>query len=129
MDKTKRSTHTKKRNDLILITALVLIVLSALLVLFLLREEGGTVRITKDGELWGEYSLSEDRTVEIVGEDGYNRLIIEDGEAYMEYASCPDGICVSHRPVKFDGESIISLPTRVVVEIYSAGENAPDIIS
>ena len=129
MDKTKRSTHTKKRNDLILITALVLIVLSALLVLFLLREEGGTVRITKDGELWGEYSLSEDRTVEIVGEDGYNRLIIEDGEAYMEYASCPDGICVSHRPVKFDGESIICLPNRVVVEIYSAGENAPDIIS
>lgn len=129
MDKTKQSTHTKKRNDLILITALVLIVLSALLVLFLLREEGGTVRITKDGELWGEYSLSEDRTVEIVGEDGYNRLIIEDGEAYMEYASCPDGICVSHRPVKFDGESIICLPNRVVVEIYSAGENAPDIIS
>ena len=129
MDKTKRSTHTKKRNDLILITALVLIVLSALLVLFLLREEGGTVRITKDGELWGEYSLSEDRTVEIVGEDGYNRLIIEDGEAYMEYASCPDGICVSHRPVKFDGESSICLPNRVVVEIYSAGENAPDIIS
>lgn len=129
MDKTKQSTHTKKRNDLILITALVLIVLSALLVLFLLREEGGTVRITKDGELWGEYSLSEDRTVEIVGEDGYNRLIIEDGEAYMEYASCPDGICVSHRPVKFDGESIICLPNRVVVEIYSAGENAPNIIS
>ena len=129
MDKTKQSTHTKKRNDLILVAALVLIVLSALLVLFLFRREGGTVRVTKDGKLWGEYSLREDRTVEIVGEDGYNRLIIEDGEAYMEYASCPDGICVSHRPVRFDGESIICLPNRVVVEIHASGENTPDIIS
>ena len=129
MDKKEQSTHTKKRNDLILIAALILIVLSALLVLFLLREEGGTVRITKDGELWGEYSLRENRTVEIVSEDGYNRLIIRDGEAYMEYASCPDGICVSHRPVRFDGESIICLPNRVVVEIDASGENVPDIIS
>ncbi len=129
MDKNEHATHTKKRLDLILVAALVLIVLSALLVLFLLRQEGGTVRVTKDGELWGEYSLSEDRTVEIVSGDESNQLIIKDGEAYMQYASCPDGICVSHRPVRFDGESIICLPNGVVVEIQSSGKDVPDIIS
>lgn len=119
----------KTRNDLILIAVLLLVVAGAALILFLSRTPGDTVVVTVDGQLWGEYSLSEDRTVEIKNGDGYNLLVIEGGKAYVRQASCPDGICSSHRPISHNGESIICLPNKVVIEIRSSGSDQPDIIS
>ena len=54
---------------------------------------------------------------------GTNRLVIEDGTARMEWADCPDQICVNHRPVSRNGESIICLPNEVVVSV-KGGEEA-----
>ena len=119
----------KLRNDIILISAILFIVLTAALGLFLFRKAGDTVTVTVDGRLFGEYSLSENRTVEIKNGNGYNLLVIEDGKAYVKEASCPDGICSSHRPVSSDGESIICLPNKVVVEIHAKSQNEPDIIA
>ena len=119
----------KLRNDIILISAILFIVLTAALGLFLFRKAGDTVTVTVDGRLFGEYSLSENRTVEIKNDNGYNLLVIEDGKAYVKEASCPDGICSSHRPVSSDGESIICLPNKVVVEIHAKSQNEPDIIA
>ena len=75
------------------------------------------VKVTVDGELYGIYSLQKDQKVEIKTENGYNILVIEDGKAYVKDASCPDGICSSHRPIKHTGASIICLPNKVVVSI------------
>lgn len=122
-------TGQKTKNDLILIAVLLLVVAGAALILFLSRTPGDTVVVTVDGQLWGEYSLSEDRTVEIKNGDGYNLLVIEGGKAYVRQASCPDGICSSHRPISHNGESIICLPNKVVIEIRSSGSDQPDIIS
>jgi hypothetical protein len=87
------------------------------------------VVVTVDGQLFGEYSLREDRTLEIRSGDGYNLLVVEGGYAYVRSASCPDGICAAHRPVSHEGESIICLPNKVVVEIRSVGGDQPDIIA
>ena len=122
-------TGQKTKTDLILIAVLLLVVAGAALILFLSRMPGDTVVVTVDGQLWGEYSLSEDRTVEIKNGDGYNLLVIESGKAYVRQASCPDGICSSHRPISHNGESIICLPNKVVIEIRSSGSDQPDIIS
>lgn len=122
-------TGQKTKNDLILIAVLLLVVAGAALILFLSRMPGDTVVVTVDGQLWGEYSLREDRTVEIKNGDGYNLLVIESGKAYVRQASCPDGICSSHRPISHNGESIICLPNKVVIEIRSSGSDQPDIIS
>ena len=62
--------------------------------------------------------------VEIRQEDGsYNILRIRDGKAEITEASCPDKICVKHRPVHGQGESLVCLPNRLVVEI----ENGEDL--
>lgn len=119
----------KLKNDVILIVTLLLVVGLAALVSFLLRSEGDTVVVTVDGQLFGEYSLREDRTLEIRSGDGYNLLVVEGGYAYVRSASCPDGICAAHRPVSHEGESIICLPNKVVVEIRSVGGDQPDIIA
>ncbi|MBE6694175.1 MAG: NusG domain II-containing protein [Ruminococcaceae bacterium] len=121
---------TKKlRNDIILISALLLTVLIAALALFLLRVKGDTVTVSVDGKLFGEYSLGDARVVEIQSGDGYNILVIEDGKAYIRQASCPDGICSSHRPIGHGGESIICLPNKVVIEVHTQDQRTPDVIS
>lgn len=130
---TKKESSPKKgrkiRNDIILISAVLLIALIASLALFLTKEAGDTVTVTVGGELFGEYPLSEDRTIEIKSGDGYNLLVIENGKARVERASCPDGICSSHRPVEHGGESIICLPNKVVIEVRTTDADEPDIIA
>lgn len=122
-------TKLKAKNDVILTCAILFVALAAALGLFLFRKAGDTVTVTIDGKTFGEYSLSENRTVEIKSDNGYNLLVIENGKAYVSEASCPDGICSSHRPVGNNGESIICLPNKVVVEIHAKAQNEPDIIA
>ncbi|MBQ9132049.1 MAG: NusG domain II-containing protein [Clostridia bacterium] len=124
------SVATRKfKNDMILIGGLLLVIALGAMILFLLRTPGDTVVVTVDGRAFGEYPLSRDREVELHSENGYNLLIIREGKAYVSQASCPDGICSSHRPISKSGESIICLPNKVVVEIRTQNKNQPDLIS
>ena len=123
--------NIKIKNDIIFIGVLLLIFALAGGALLLFREEGSSVEVKIDGELYGVYSLSKDQRIEIrTGENGeqYNVLVIKDGRAYVESASCPDGICASHRPISYKGASIICLPNKVVIAIISETEDGPDII-
>jgi len=123
---------TKKhniRNDIILIVALLLVAVIGALYLFVFRSSGNTVKVTVDGKTYGVFSLNENITEDIhTGKDNLNRLIIRDGKAYMETATCPDGICVAHKPIFRDGESIVCLPNRVVVTVTTNDADSPDIV-
>lgn len=70
--------------------------------------------VTVDGSLFGTYSLEEDREISI-GEG--NRLRIEGGEAFMTWASCPDGLCIRQGRISRVGETVVCLPHQVVVEV------------
>lgn len=123
----------KRKNDLIFITALLVILTLSGLAFFLCREEGDVVAVEIDGKEYGTYTLSEDRTIEIrTGENGeeLNRLVIRDGKAFVEIATCPDGICAAHKPISREGESIVCLPHRVVitVRISHSGDGTPDVV-
>ena len=125
----------KIRNDVLFIGILLVVLILAGLGFFLLREEGDVVEVTVDGELYGVYSLLEDTVVEIrTGKNGeaVNRLVIRNGEAFVEHASCPDGICADHRPIFRERESIVCLPHRVVITVRraegTAQAPAPDIV-
>ena len=127
------STNKRKiRNDIILIFSLIVILGIIGLCFMFFRGEGNTVTVTVDGKIFGTYSLDEDISVEIrTGENGENLnvLVIEDGRAYVKNATCPDGICASHKPIFRNGESIVCLPHRVVITADSVDSNQPDIIS
>lgn len=121
-----------RRNDVLLIACLLLAAAVGLVYLFFFRRTGDTVQVTVDGALYKTYSLSQNVTDDIyTGENGefHNRLVIQDGKAYMQAATCPDGICVAHRPIFRDGESIVCLPQRVVITVVADnGTDDPDII-
>jgi hypothetical protein len=40
----------------------------------------------------------------------------------VEAADCPDKLCVSHREIFREGESIVCLPHRVVVTVTKGGK-------
>lgn len=120
------------RNDLIFIAALFVLVSVAGLWFYFSHGEGDEVVVTVDGEIFGAYPLSGDITVEIrTGEQKQelNLLVIKDGKAYVETATCPDGICAGHKPISRKGESIVCLPHRVVITVHGADtKEEPDII-
>lgn len=123
----------KRRNDGIFIAVLLVLVSLGGAAFYFLRAPGDTVTVTVDKKLYGTYSLDTDTTVEIRtadNETAYNRLVIRDGEAYVEEANCPDGICAAHKPISREGESIVCLPHRVVITVQTAREEKePDIIA
>lgn len=131
LQESKKSISSKKRfkNDIIFIFALMLIISVFGSIYFLARSAGNTVTVTVDGEFFAEYPLGNDRTEEIHIGKNLNVLVIESGKAYVKEASCPDGICSSHKPISRDGESIICIPNKVVITISTkSNANTPDII-
>lgn len=112
-----------KRNDILLAAAVLMI---AGLIWFsrtFFATEDPVVTIRKDGELFGTYSLDTEQTIEV---DDSNRVVISDGSVRVEWADCPDQICVRHRPIDKNGESIICLPNRIVISVENSEESGID---
>lgn len=117
------------RNDAILIAALLLAGGALLLWLGLTRQAGGVARVQVDGETVMELPLSQDARV-VLGEDGHtNTLVIENGAARVEQADCPDQVCVRQGAVRYNGESIVCLPHKLIVSIEGGGSNGVDGIT
>lgn len=124
--------NRKHRNDVIFIAVLLLMVSLIGAAFFFLRGEGDTVTVSVDGKHYGTYPLHTDLTLSIrTGEDGEeeNLLVIRDGTARVESATCPDGICAAHKPISREGESIVCLPHRVVITVQTSVGEEPDIIA
>lgn len=96
------------------------LVLSGVLYLYAgQRAEGENVYVTVRGETTC-YPLGEDTVISLNSETGdYNTVVIEHHTVYMERASCPDQICVHHKDISKDGETIICLPNQVFITIES----------
>ena len=115
--------------DLVLIGILLLIGLTCLLAVRLLVQKGGTtVRILSDGQLYGTYHLTNDQESPIQKEgEVVNILKISDRKAKMIQADCPDQLCVHQKSICRQGETIVCLPNKIVVEIE--GEQDADLDS
>lgn len=85
---------------------------------FLPRQSGNAVTVTVDGKSRGSFPLSEDMSAAIAGYGGFSLILhIEDGQARVLEATCPDLICQHHAPISRRGEQIICLPGRVVIAV------------
>ncbi len=115
-----------KKNDMILIGVILIVALAAFGGISWYSEKNtkeAEAVVYVDGEEQGRYPLNQDTSVRVSLEDGnYNLLEIKDGQADITEASCPDKVCVDHRPVKNQGESLVCLPHKVVVEIENGEE-------
>ena len=110
-----------KKADIILLIVLVVVGLASTAYVAVSRSGGDTVIIEQNGDLYGKYSLFEDRTVTIEGEHCENIVKIANGSVIMSESTCKNQVCVRHGAISSTGESIICLPNRVVVRIEGKG--------
>lgn len=115
---------SKIRYDIILIIGLLVITMVIAMAVRFTQKTGKNVVVSVDGVVKYTFPLDEDIEFKIEGyEGGTNYLVIKDGEAYLTEASCPDLLCVHMGKISSQGQSIICLPNRVVVEIRDDNEN------
>lgn len=114
-----------KKADILLIAAVLLI--AGIAVIFMLMQKKGDKAIVDiDGDIY-EYSLSDSREIVLKNNNGgYNVLVIDDGSVYIKEADCPNQICVRHKPIYKNGESIICVPNKISVTVVSNIEKAID---
>ncbi len=106
-----------KKNDALLLLAVIAAALMIWGVSALGRREGGYAVVTVDGEEWGRYPLSRPAEIEIATAYGVNSLVIADGKAGVTDADCPDRLCVSQKDIRYEGETIVCLPHKLIVRI------------
>ena len=106
-------------NDIILVLVLLVVGLSVFLVISLSRDDGEAVLVKVGDEEVLRVSLSEDGEYSVNG--GSNILVIEDGNAYVKHATCPDGLCKRQGKISRAGERILCLPNRVIIEVLGDG--------
>lgn len=115
-----------KKNDLILIGSILLVIAIVFAVTTLTKEEGAYVVVKVDGKEVGQYSLAIDGEYELNG--GTNVLRIEGGVAYLTEADCPDYLCVKQGKIHMTGETITCLPNKLTVTVYGA-DSGVDLVS
>lgn len=116
-----------RKNDILLAGVVLFIALLGFLFYTSLgRQAAATITVTVDGEIYGTYSLERDQEISI---GKTNRLMIEDGKADMIEADCPDQICVKHKTISKNKESIVCLPNKVIVEVVGGEEADLDAVT
>lgn len=110
----------KYKNDIIVISIIVMIAVFVLVFLNFSKEKGNVVVVTIDNEIYESYNLNEDITVNL---HTGNTLVIKDNFAYVSESNCKDKICVNHRKICLVGETIICLPHKLVIEVREADDN------
>ncbi len=108
-----------KKNDIIMVFIVIFISITALFFTKTFTDAGDTVKITVNGEVYCEKNLYEDSEIHI---GSTNTAVIKNGEVYMNFASCPDGLCIRQGKISDSSKKIICLPNKVIIEITKKSE-------
>lgn len=116
-----------KRNDIILISAILLISLVFTVILYKGMRNGDRITVYVDSKTVGEYPLESDGTIVIEGYNGgHNTLTVENGYAFMSDASCPDKLCIHQGRISGEGQMIVCLPNRVIIKVTGGKDSGPE---
>lgn len=113
-----------KKADIILLILLVVIGVVSTVYVTASKSGGDTVLVEKNGELFGTYSLFEDKEIDVPAIDTITtdlHVSIKNGSVEVTESGCANQVCVKHSAISQTGESIICLPNRVVVKIEGKG--------
>lgn len=119
------------RPDLLLIGCLLLFGFGCFLFRSCTAKTGKFIKITVDGQDYGTFQLMKDHQeipIQIAGKVT-NTLKISNGQAKMVQADCPDKLCMHQRAISRQGETIVCLPNKIVVEVSGGKDAALDSIT
>ena len=115
-----------KKGDFLIIGIVTLLIVSSFLFILVPKKEGNAVTVTVAGKTVLTTSLDRDFEQEILTENGKNTLVIKDGYADIISADCYGNDCVHQRKISKNGEMIVCLPHKMVVQITSYNESEND---
>lgn len=90
-------------------------------------EAGGTAVVRINGEEAARYPLDTDGVYKLNG--GTNTLVIENGQAWISEADCPDKLCVKQGRIQYTGQCITCLPNKLTVTVEGGEDDGVDIVS
>ena len=117
----------KYRLDIIVISAILLVSVSLLLIMTLSQKEGAVAVVEIDGKTVAEYSLAVNGEYSL--NNGTNVLVIENGQAYLNYSNCPDHTCEITGKIHYVGQTIVCLPNKLSIAIKGNAEGGVDLVS
>ena len=91
------------------------------------KDVGETLVIVTPDETM-EYSLSENRTIEIESRGVHLCIEIADGKASVSESDCPDGVCVASASISRTGETILCAPAGVSL-VVKGGDGDVDFVA
>ena len=122
--------NKRKINDLIVIVLLLAISVSTYFILNSGKKDiGDFVYIEFSNVEYGVYDLNTDKIISIKANNAENIIVIKNSIVYMEYSNCSNQVCVLHKEISKDGEQIICLPNKILIEIRSKNKNDIDTLS
>lgn len=111
------------------IFAYILVILAALFLLFSGSGQAKPQKVVISvGDTVSEYSLSENKTVEIENSGIKLTVIIENGSVYVKSSDCHDGICVDTGKISKTGQVIVCAPAMMAIRIKGETEDGYDAI-
>lgn len=117
--------HNLKKGDLVLVA--VILCITGIAALLVMQQKKGDQVIITSGDNKEIYSLNDNRTIIVPCESGgYNTVVIRNGMVWVEEADCKNQICVNHKPVSKNHESIVCIPHKLFIDIKSSRNNDID---
>ena len=120
----------KIKRDIMLIATLIIVCAAVFLIInFVVKKDGITAAVKVDGNIVYMHPLDKNASVTVEGyQGGSNTVVIENGTVYMKDADCPDKLCEKTGKISKNGETIVCLPHRVVVEIQGGEGNVDSLV-
>lgn len=111
----------KYKKDLLLIAVILAIATAGFFMNALRRRQPAVwVEVTVDAGVIHTLDINQDTELDIRGfNGGTNHLVIRDGMAWIDDASCPDKICIHQGRIELSGQMIACRPNRVLVRVVS----------
>ena len=126
-NKRKKGVSVKKA-DIILGVSVITAAIFLLAARSFFQKDGALVVVEKDGRSYGAFSLMKNQEIWI---STGNRIKIQDQKVWMIFSDCQDHLCEHQGIIQTEGETIVCLPHRVVVQIEEdreTQEEKPDVI-
>ena len=91
------------------------------------KSSGEQVILTCNGKEVAVFDL--DKNTEYIFHGSFdNKLVIENGYAFISESDCPDQVCVHSKKISKSGETICCLPNKVLLSVVSE-KHETDVIS
>lgn len=117
-----------KKNDLILMSTALFVVLICILFNYI-NKEGEYVLVNYKGNEVAKHSLKENGEYEITcSENEAFHYKIEDGAVFCTYSKCRDKICIHQGKINRSGQAIICLPQQIILTVHGE-ENKYDAVT